>query len=280
LTAAATERPAFSASDAAIEGFHFIRRHWRVVVGWGIFNLLAWIAMVIVTAVASLIAMAAGGGAEASQTAAAVVGGVVSALGVLLIGAILACGVYRVMLRPDEPAFLHLRVGPDELRNLAVGLIVALGALLLATALGSASQALGGGIWVRVLLGAAALAVGLAILLRFLLVAPWTFVERRFAIAAPFRASRGRIWALLGMVVLNACLMGLVAVTLWLAMFFVTGFATGFDGVLGGMTDAEAMEAHPGRTLLQFAVQILLWPVFTVLATAPLAAAYRALRPD
>ena len=31
---------AFSPSDAALEGFQVLRRHWRVVVGWAAFNLI------------------------------------------------------------------------------------------------------------------------------------------------------------------------------------------------------------------------------------------------
>ena len=34
----------FSASDAALEGFQVLHRHWRVVVGWAGFNLLALLA--------------------------------------------------------------------------------------------------------------------------------------------------------------------------------------------------------------------------------------------
>ena len=37
----------FSASDAALEGFQVIRRHWRVIVGWAVFNLLAIMAVVV-----------------------------------------------------------------------------------------------------------------------------------------------------------------------------------------------------------------------------------------
>ena len=31
---------AFSPSDAALEGFQVLRRHWRVVIGWAAFNLV------------------------------------------------------------------------------------------------------------------------------------------------------------------------------------------------------------------------------------------------
>ena len=42
---------AFSASDAALEGFQMLRTHWRVVVGWAVFNLLALVAMIVITVI-------------------------------------------------------------------------------------------------------------------------------------------------------------------------------------------------------------------------------------
>ncbi|HEY8574585.1 hypothetical protein [Phenylobacterium sp.] len=272
--------PGFSASDAALEGFRLIGRHWRVVVGWSLFNLLAWIAMILVSAVVLLILVAvAGEGASAAY--AAPVGGAVYLLGLVLIGAILACGVFRLMLRPEEPAFLHLRLGPDELRNAALGL-VALTAMAILVAVGVAlARAMGaGGLAVRIILWVAVFGIALWLFLRLCLAWPWTFAERRLSIRAAWRTTGGRAWALLGMWVLNLCLVAMVGLVLWLAMFVLTGAATGFEGLLSSLSDAEQMEAQPGRYLLQLFVQVLLGPFFTVLATAPVVAAYRALRPE
>jgi len=36
---------AFSASDAALEGFQVLRRHWRVVLGWCLFAVLAFVGL-------------------------------------------------------------------------------------------------------------------------------------------------------------------------------------------------------------------------------------------
>ena len=44
---------AFSASDAALEGFQMLRTHWRVVVGWAVFNLLALVAMIVITVISA-----------------------------------------------------------------------------------------------------------------------------------------------------------------------------------------------------------------------------------
>ncbi|MBS0331437.1 MAG: hypothetical protein JSS35_01595, partial [Proteobacteria bacterium] len=37
----------FSASDAALEGFQVIRTRWRLVVGWCLFSVLSFVALLI-----------------------------------------------------------------------------------------------------------------------------------------------------------------------------------------------------------------------------------------
>jgi hypothetical protein len=270
----------FSASDAALEGFRVIGRHWRVVLGWSLFNLLAWVAMVMISVVALLIVVVATGLPETPTVASGVVGGGVYLAGFVLISAVLACGVFRLMLRPEEPGFLHLRLGPDELRNAALGLLVlaAVGMVLFVAAEVGRGLAPAGRV-VQVLAALAGLGAALWIFLRFCLALPWTFDARRFVIGPAWAVSRRRVWALLGMWLLNICLVAMMAVLLWLALFVVTGLLTGFEGLFSSLSDAEQMEARPARYLLQLAVQVALGPFFTVLFTAPFAAAYRALRP-
>ena len=267
---------AFSASDAALEGFRVIRRHWRVVLGWSLFNLMAWAAMIMVAFVVLLIIVVATGGSETTSAASAVVGGGVYLVGLLLISAMLACGVFRLMLRPEEPAFLHLRLGPDELRNAALGLLLIAGfGVLMAVGVGLSQLVSAARIPIVLLMAA----VALWLFLRLCLALPWTFDARRFVLVEAWRTSGGCVWALLGMWLLNICLVAMMGVVLWLALFFATGALTGFDGLFSSLSDVEQMEAHPGRYLLQLGLQVVLGPFFTVLSTAPLVAAYRALRP-
>src|SRR5688572_13661671 len=95
----------FSASDAALEGFQLIRRRWRVVLGWAGFNLLALIMLIVVTAVLSFVAASMG----AASAPAVALGGLAVGFGALFTQAVLAVGVFRLDLRPEEPSFLHLR---------------------------------------------------------------------------------------------------------------------------------------------------------------------------
>ena len=221
----------FSASDAALEGFNLIRRQWRIVLGWAGFNLVALVLLVVVTAVMGVVAAAVGGGAKESVTA--VAGGVVG-VGALVIQAIIAGGVFRVELRPDEPAFMHLRLGADEFRLLGVWFVTLTGAwvaLWAATLLGGLIHVRG--LWLDLV--AAVLLIGLG--LRFSLAAPICFADGRIDFLRSWRLTRGRALALLGMQALSLCLIGLVMVAVLLALSLVAARSAGLDGI--------AAAAHP-----------------------------------
>lgn len=266
----------FSASDAALEGFQVLRTHWRVMVGWAVFNLLALIAMIVITVILGVgIGLAAG--ADQASGAAGVIGGVVGALVTGLIEAVLVVGLYRLMLRPADPGFLHLRLGRDEVRLFLVVLILFCGLLLFA-ALAYLLTGLLGFLGVAGHLAGALLilAVGGWLALRFGLAAPISFAERRIDFPASWRMTRGQGWPLLGMWVLNFCLVMLIWLALWLTVFVLSGLLTGFHG-FASADDGEALASHPGRYILEAIVPILCMPVMLVLSQAPWVAAYRAL---
>jgi hypothetical protein len=262
----------FSASDAALEGFSLIRRRWRVVLGWAGFNLLALVMLVVVTVMVSFVAAALSGEAKGPTAAAA---GLVAGLGGLFVQAALAAAVFRVELRPDEPAFMHLRLGPDELRLVAVWLITLTGAWVVGWAAAMLGHALGaGGVWIGLL----ALVLCVYLGLRFLLAAPVSFVERRIDFPRSWRLTRGRVLALLGMSALSFFLVALLMVTVFVVLGVI---AVGFGGLEGlasvfGGGGAEALQRYPGLYVLEFAVEVVLTPVLWTLAMAPLAAAYQA----
>lgn len=271
----------FSASDAALEGVNVIRRHWRVVAGWAGFNLLALVMMVVLTVMVLLVlTVAGGGGATASPSATSgVIGGLVALVGTLLAQVILVSGLYRLLLRPEQPAFLYLRLGRDELRLLGVWGIW----LLILFVLGGLAGALGSAAGPRLalLIAAVALVAAVYLTLRFALAAPISFAEGRIDFAASWRLTRGRTAALLGMFALMLSLVFLIAVLASVIMTFIALAAGGFEGVAAISGGADALENHPGIYLLNTIGEILMLPVIWVLLQAPLAAAYMALtRPD
>jgi hypothetical protein len=264
----------FSASDAALEGFQLLRRDWRTVLGWAGFNLLALIMLVVVIVVLGVVAAALSGGDRAPAAAAA---GAVAALGTLGLQVILAGGVFRLELRPEEPAFMRLRLGRDELRLAAVWLITLTGAwVAIWGMMGLGRLAHLPGPW----LGLAAAALAIYLGLRFSLTAPISFAERRIDFPRSWRLTRGRALALLGMNVMAACLIALLMVVVLLVLALVAAGSAGFDGLAGLFGGVDSLQRHPGLYVLEFAFQIVLTPVLWVLGVAPAITAYRALSAD
>jgi hypothetical protein len=77
--------------------------------------------------------------------------------------------------------------------------------------------------------------------------------------------------------VLNVCLIGLVVVTVAVALALIALGSAGLEGVAGLFGGSDALHRHPGLYVLEFAVEIVLTPVLWVLGLAPAIAAYRAL---
>jgi hypothetical protein len=266
----------FSASDAALEGFQMLRTHWRVVVGWGMFNLLALVAMIVVTVILGVgIGLAAG--VDQASGAAAAIGGVVGGLVTGLIETVLVVGLYRLLLRPGDPGFLHLRLGRDEGRLFLVGVIYVCGVALFAGLAYVLAGMLGFlGVIGHIVGALLVVAVGGWLALRFGLAGPISFAEGRIDFARSWRLTRGQIWPLLGMWFLNFCLVMFVWLALYLAVFVLSGLLTGFHG-FAPADDGEALTTHPGRYLIEAIVPILVLPALLVISQAPWVAAYRAL---
>jgi hypothetical protein len=268
----------FSASDAALAGFQVIREKWRLVAGWSLFNLLALIAAVVVTFILIGVGVAFAGSRDQAGTIGGVIGAVVLGLGAFLIEVMIVCALFRAMLRDEEPGFLHLRLGFDEGRVAIVWLGMLAGAIVVillgVQAVTAAAHAAGGWAGLAAGLLAAALLVWLA--LRLALAAPVAVAEHRIGFFRSWRLTRGRFVPLLGMSLLAACLLALVAIVAWLALVLVVGLVTGFDGIgLLALSDAETYAQKPALYVGQLAAQFLFAPILWVLSQAPLVAAYR-----
>lgn len=263
---------AFSPSDAALEGFQVLRKHWRVVVGWAIFNLLGMVAIIVAASVVTVALVAT---RAIGETALGGVGSFVAVGGDLLIQTIVTVGLYRMILRPDEPGFLHLRIGIDELRVLTVA-VVSVGAVggigvvayVLAMALRPVSTA------GPVLVAVVSVVSIFWLAMRFCLAAPISVAERKLDFARSWRLTRGSAWSLFGMWLLNLFVVLMVWIAWWILAFVVVGLLTGFGARGEG---AEAFMSHPVRYLLEGASPLLFAPVILVLQQTPFVAAYQAL---
>lgn len=266
----------FSVSDAAVEGFRVIRDRWRVLIGWSAFNLLALVGLfvllaVVVTAVA-LASASRGSASEAGGIAASVVVG----LGSLFVQVVIITGLLRLMLRPEAPGFLHLRMGADELRVLGALALLVLAALPMVAAAGFAVALLAKVSGPAATLAGIALAGAVyAVMLRLALAPVIAFAEARIDLLEAWRRTRGQTWRLVGMAVLLACLVAMIAVAAWVVVFVVGGLLTGFHDL--GLSGPETMAQHPGRYIFQLLAEMLLTPFFLAIGQAPWVAVYRAL---
>ncbi len=273
----------FSASDAALDGFRVIGRHWRIVAGWALFNLLGLIGACVLAAVLIGIAAFASMSSQAAGTVGGAIGAVVLALAAFAVEVMIVAALFRLLLREDRPGFLHLHLGRDELRVAVVWIVMltafVVGGLLALFLAGLAGRAGGAALGAPAVLAMSAILVWLA--LRFSLAAPVAVAERRLGFARSWRLTRGRGLALFGMAALTFCLLAMIVVLAWLALALISGAATGWDDLgLLLRTDAQSITDRPGFYVAQLVVQFLFAPVLWVISQAPLVAAYKALTAD
>lgn len=271
--------PAFSASEAALEGFRVIRAHWRLVAGWGLFNLLALAAIIALVVILFVAAIVAAGDPERSAVVVGLVGAGAGALGVVTTTVLVAAALYRLILRPGPPGFLYLRIGGDEGRLLLVWLGLGGGFLLLAAvaALLSWGALMTAGPLAALLTAFVAATALLVVAVRFSLAGPMTIAEGRIRLLGAWSLTRGRTLPLTGMGLLVFCFQMMVLIAGWIVLSLVIGGVFGLES-LGAVNfeDASALTDHPGAYLTQMTADIVFAPVLLVISQAPLAAAYKA----
>ena len=299
---------AFSATDAAFEGFRLVRRNPLALVAWTMLN-----AVVSLAALFSLSSMI--GPLEAWTLQAEALDGIdnpsldqvmdmIAGLGMILaqvawllpismvVGAMLAAAVARGVLKPSGDVFGYLRFGMDEFRVLVVtfvlGLVMSLVAVvgLVAFALLiAATRAAGGGGFAFILgLLGFGVVVGLFVWLsvRLSLAVPMTVAERRFAFFDSFRVTKGRFWPLLGMVIL-AAVMVLIVQLLSSIVSMPLAIVSGMESwSFGAGQDSEAvmaaLDVSNPWVIAQAVVEAIVSALTVGVLYAPFAAAYRDIR--
>ncbi len=300
---------AFSATDAAFEGFRLVRRNPLALVAWTLLY-----AVLTLTALFSLSNMI--GPLEAWTVQAEALDGIdnpsldqvmemMAGLGAimvqvawllpisLVVGAMLAAAVARGVLKPSGDPFGYLRLGMDELRVLVVtfvlGLVMSLGAFVAVLAFAMlirAASAGGGG------LAAIAGVVGFLALVCFFvwlsvrlsLAVPITVAEKRFAFFDSFALTKGRFWPLLGMAVL-AIVMVLLVQLLSSIVSMPIALASGMESwSFGADQDSEAviaaLDVSNPWVIAHAVVEAIVSALTVGILYAPFTAAYRAIKGD
>ncbi|HZZ31267.1 MAG TPA: hypothetical protein VFE10_04665 [Phenylobacterium sp.] len=270
----------FSASDAALEGFQIIRAQWRIVLGWCLFSVVSFVGLLVVGFVAIVGATLAAASRDQAAMLGGVVGGLVFGLGGVAIQWVVLAALFRLELRPGPaPGLYYLRFSKDEARLFGlwltllagfVGLMTA-GYVLLRTleAINGLAAALG----TLVFLGAM---VWLSI--RVSLAGPANFATGRFGLADSWRLTKGRFWALLGMVALALSLLLLIAVVLFVATAVIQAGIGGFRSLAPvSLSDPQALAERPGAYVFGLIAELVIAPLYLVIGQAPFVAAYKAL---
>jgi hypothetical protein len=296
---------AFSATDAAFEGFRLVRRNPLALLAWtllyavltltALFSLSTMIGPLEAwTAQAEAMESVEQPGLEQAMALMSDFGAIMAQVAWLLpvslvVGAMLGAAVARGVLSPSRDRFGYLRLGMDEVRVLVVTFVLTLimcfaaviGLVALSLLIGAAKAAGGGGAAaIAGLVGFLALICGFIWLaVRLSLAVPITVAEKRFAFFDSFAVTRGRFWPLLGMAVL-AVVMVLLVQLLSSIVSMPLAIVSGLESwSFGAGQDPEAVRAALDVSnpwvIGQAVVEAIVSALTVGIMYAPFAAAYR-----
>lgn len=287
---------AFSATDAALEGFRITRERPRVVLVWAVFSFLVSICSAIYLisigqeARAVLDARVAEQAPDLQAFGAAMADLAPMMVMGLLVQCVMAAAVYRILLRPEDRGLAYLKVGMDELRLAALTFIyVLLASLMLAVVVLAAgliaALASFAGQGAAILVAAASELFFLGLLfyvaVRLSLAPAITFAEQRIAIFNSWRLTHGQFWRLTGAYFLAIC--GIMVI----ALLVVTIFSALVAVAVGGDLQAVGKMFAPDQTSLTtyFSPVMIIYllvagwlsALYYAVVIAPAAVAYREL---
>jgi hypothetical protein len=245
----------FSATDAALSGFRLVREHLKTVGIWAVLMTVASLIVSIITIklagpqMTAMMELSAEPSSDPQATLKAMEGMgplfLFSAVYSLVIYSILLAGVNRLVLRPQDGAAAHLRIGADELRQAGVLILVNLillaayfGLVIVAGIVIGIGIAVGGapaGVILGVVLFAGVLAAMVFLAVRLSFAGVLTFDTRKVSIRASWDLTKGRFWPLFGAYFV-ALVLAIVVYALLLVIIAVVGASLG--GGLAAMADA------------------------------------------
>lgn len=275
----------FSPSDAAMEGFRLTKEHPGVMLAWSAvyFGGILLIALVMMATLGpQFITLARKGqltGADLEAVASLLAQSWPAFLLVLMMTALLmsivTAGVMRLVLRPTEHGFAHLKVGRTELQLTAANLLcIGLYAVSVVVGLVFTAGASQFGSFGAILAVLLVVAFGGWIGVRLSLLLPTVFETGKISLRGAWEKTRGHFWSLFGMIVLAVIFYVIVWILFSIISFAVVELSGGEAAMqdIGRLTPVTAIAA-----VLTLVLQLLLQVLQIVMIYAPFAVAYREL---
>jgi hypothetical protein len=288
---------AFSATDAAFEGFRLTRERPRVVLVWAALCFLVSVcsAIYLTTAGREAAALLEAGANEQTPDPAAFAEMMGVLFPMMIVGLLLQCvmaaAVYRVILRPQEEGLAYLKLGMDEVRLAALtfiyvvlAVLALVGAVLVAgviaaIVMGVAGQ--GAGTMMAVVIEFFILGLLFFFAVRLSLAPAITFAERRLAIFDSWKLTHGQFWRLTGAYGLAICGIAAMAILVLVIFTAAVAIAKGGDIQAAGAffnPDSSSLRAYFSlTTVLYLVVSAWLSALYYAVVIAPAAVAYRTL---
>lgn len=179
--------------------------------------------------------------------------------------AVLHAAVNRMMLRPSDKGLAYFGLGGDELRQLAVMILMslvffgvylvgAIGVVILGVALGAASKALAP--FGFIVGGIALVCVMVVLAVRLSLASAQTFATKKINLFGSWALTRGQFWPMLGAYVLSAILSVITYLAVFAILALIAVLAGGGFGVMSAIF-------HPDMSSLRtlYTPTYLIWQI-------------------
>lgn len=288
----------FSASDAAFSGFRLVRENFKSV--------SVWMLIMTVFSIASSVLMIQFFGSQLDAFSAAMPTPgadpdpaelqkaieamtpvlLVSLPYTMLVNGVVYAGVNRLLQRPHEQGFAHLRLGMDEVRQAIVWLmynVVLFTVFAVGTTLSKVLVTMAGpsGALVALLVLVAMIWAAIYLAIRLSLATAATFAEGRIVFFKSMPLTKGQFWPIFGTYFLAGVMCIIVGLLLW-------AIIAGVAAILSGNIETASQLMHPDTTSLKVLLtpmgiaQSLLSGVMSVLTTlilfTPIPTLYLALK--